>query len=640
MDKPDGVPPDAEWSADDNEWVLGPRNAGGEYEGEVHYWRPDGTLVSIAQLVDGKPHGVGRRFHENGEVSQEASYVHGELHGLRRWISCDEPTTELMRAPQMGAEIWRVEVEYDMGRPREFRWYLRDGTMVERDGAPLITVPAAVPTGAVHNPKTGWWMAGVWDSEGRRDGAMRVFRADGSPLSVETYRRDIPHGPHTLFYEDGGIWSQRDYVDGKLCGPVEYFHRTGEVARRGEIQGGTWVGPLVDFDRDGQVIRHVHVPPVAASTAPAPLTPDDIRVIEAFDLDEPPSPEALSPVGLAAAIAAAWAGDEYRDSLRARHARAFVRNYDDADLANALRTVGLDTAPRLLTATRLAALCEALREVRAVDVHALRHAMATEGGVGATAALGDGGVRAVEFLRSKLDDRGRLNLEHLSLQSLPSELRHLATITELKANSNAIAKVGSEIADLALLTRLELSDNQIDSLPAEMARLFDLRALHLADNGLEQLPDVVTALPELRVLNLSDNQLRELPDAFGDLEHLDTLWLSNNPLETLPASFGRLPRLTFLHLGGAPWSEPPACLWELQRLETLWLASRDLQRLPAAVGRLTNLKALHLWYSDLRTLPDELFEMTHLRELRIRDNPLPEGTIDKLREALPDCTIY
>jgi hypothetical protein len=63
-------------------------------------------------------------------------------------------------------------------------------------------------------------------------------------------------------------------------------------------------------------------------------------------------------------------------------------------------------------------------------------------------------------------------------------------------------------------------------------------------------------------------------------------------------------------------------------------------RLPPDVARLTNLRELMVWYSGLTEVPDALFEMTHLRELRIRDNPLPEGTIEALREALPDCTIY
>ena len=42
----------------------------------------------------------------------------------------------------------------------------------------------------------------------------------------------------------------------------------------------------------------------------------------------------------------------------------------------------------------------------------------------------------------------------------------------------------------------------------------------------------------------------------------------------------------------------------------------------------------------LTDLPAELFEMTQLRELRVRENPLPSNTIDALKEALPDCRIY
>jgi hypothetical protein len=32
--------------------------------------------------------------------------------------------------------------------------------------------------------------------------------------------------------------------------------------------------------------------------------------------------------------------------------------------------------------------------------------------------------------------------------------------------------------------------------------------------------------------------------------------------------------------------------------------------------------------------------MTHLRELRISNNPLPDEAVARLREVLPGCTIY
>jgi Leucine-rich repeat (LRR) protein len=118
------------------------------------------------------------------------------------------------------------------------------------------------------------------------------------------------------------------------------------------------------------------------------------------------------------------------------------------------------------------------------------------------------------------------------------------------------------------------------------------------------------------------------------------LWLSDNPLFGLPRSIGRLKKLTFLHIGNHPWSDAPAVLGELSNLEELWLTSRRLERLSPAICKLPRLRRLNLWYSSLTTLPDELFEMHGLIELRIRDNPLRDGTLERIREALPNCVIY
>lgn len=99
-------------------------------------------------------------------------------------------------------------------------------------------------------------------------------------------------------------------------------------------------------------------------------------------------------------------------------------------------------------------------------------------------------------------------------------------------------------------------------------------------------------------------------------------------------------RLSFLHLGNVAWEEPPTWLFEVESLEELWLAGPNLKRLPPEVARLARLRQLCLWYSKLTALPEELYSMRQLRELRVRDNPLPERAVERLREAVPGCVIY
>ena len=261
MKRPSNVPESADWCAEDNEWVLGPKNADGDYHGEVHYWRPDGTLVSIATLVDGEPDGEARRFHENGEVSQIANYDSGVLHGVRSWFACDEPTTEKMHAPGMSKDITRSEVRYERGQAVEFRFFIAEAE-VQRDGSPLIERPAGVPEGALLNPKSGNWIAGQWNGEGQKDGEMRVYRADGTLLSIEPNRADKLHGAFVQYYDDGTTPRISSlYSDGERDGAVEHFDRSGTLRRRAHLAGDTWSGPLEDFDAGGDLVRSIRVEP-------------------------------------------------------------------------------------------------------------------------------------------------------------------------------------------------------------------------------------------------------------------------------------------------------------------------------------------------------------------------------------------
>src|SRR5262245_3858099 len=132
MRRPDGVPAEAEWSEKDQEWILGPHDAEGKFHGDVSYWRPDGTLCCICPHEQGQPHGLSKRFHESGEVSQTAFYERGELHGPRIWYASDKPTSEKMRTADMGQNVERVEVSYKRNVASAFRFYDSEGREVER----------------------------------------------------------------------------------------------------------------------------------------------------------------------------------------------------------------------------------------------------------------------------------------------------------------------------------------------------------------------------------------------------------------------------------------------------------------------------------------------------------------------------
>jgi antitoxin component YwqK of YwqJK toxin-antitoxin module len=621
------VPLSAEWSESDQEWVVGERDAAGEFVGDVTYYRPDGSLVCICPHVAGRPHGQSRRFHESGEVSQVAQYVDGVLHGPRILYATDAPTTEQMHGARLSTVVVRAEFDYVNGNLRTASYIDREGHRVTASGQPLPDRPASVPDTALFTDKSQAWVDGEYDSDGDPVGTSLVWSRDGTPLQRSEHLGDGMTRRVGL-YEDGRHRLLLHLCDGALAGRVEAWRRDGTQIRRAHVQDNAFVGPIDEFDATGNPIAGAH---------------HIVTADQAVSLAEPSDPNAVhdlaTPVGMSHAIVAGWCGDADRDTGPARAARRSVWGAARPSLQARLTSLGLDRTSRLTTPQRLARIVTELGQDPSVDENALFAAAAAAGATGVGLALSSPRTSRAALL-SRLRPGGALTLHDLGLAEAPDAIGNLPEVTDLNLSGNALRTVPAALGRLFQLRELNLNGNHIDQLPAQLSRITELRSLSLSRNALTALPAGLLDLTELTTLNLGDNDLRELPDEFGRLTRLDTLWLNDNPLSNLPPSMTRLTRLTFLHLGNAAWEEPPVCLFDMPSLEQLWLAGPSLRRLPPQICRLPRLRRLHLWYSNLAEVPDELFGMTALEELRIRDNPLPAGVIKRLREALPTCTIY
>jgi hypothetical protein len=621
------VPLSAEWSEPDREWVVGERDAGGEFVGDVTYYRPDGSLVCICPHVAGRPHGQSRRFHESGEVSQVAQYVDGVLHGPRIFYATDAPTTEKMHAAGMSAAVVLAEFDYVNGNLRTARYIDRDGHRVTASGQPLPDRPAGVPDTALFADASQGWVDGEYDSDGEPVGTSLAWSREGTPVQRSEQLGD-GMTRMTALYEDGLPRLMLHVRDGALVGRVEAWRRDGTQIRRAHVHANAFVGPLLEFDATGTPIAGAH---------------HVVTADQAVPLAEPPDSDAVddlaTPVGMPHAIVAGWCGDADRDAVQARAARRSVWAAAQPSLRARMTSLGLDRAARLTTPQRLARVVAELGQDPAIDESALFAAAAAAGATGVALALGSPRTSRATLL-SRLRPGGRLGLDDLGLTEVPDAIGNVPEVTELNLSGNGLRTVPAALGNLVQLRELKLDANHIEQLPTELARITEIRSLSLSRNALTALPAGLLDLAELTSLDLGDNDLRALPDDFGRLARLDALWLHDNPLTGLPTSMTQLTRLTFLHLGNVAWEEPPACLFDMPSLQELWLAGQSLRRLPPQICGLPRLRRLHLWYSNLTEVPDEMFGMTALEELRIRDNPLPAGVIERLREALPTCTIY
>jgi hypothetical protein len=629
------VPADAWWSPDDKEWVAGPRDAEGRLHGLVRYWRMDGTLVSECEHTAGVPSGIARRFHENGEIAQTAKYVAGVLHGTRTLHATDGRSSERFHTGRISRKVLRAEIDYEQGTAVSYRYFDRDGRPVASDGAPLPERPVGVPASA-HRDANGDWIDGRWTETGKLVGNIRRWSSAGV-LEVEEFHGDT-ETRCTGFHDDGSRRVAFTLRDGEIRGDAQAWRRDGSLLRRATKTDTHY--SLEDFDRIGILVRRAEYD--LAIAAGATMLPEaDAPILTALARGNSGVVEGaakLSPIGMSRAIALGWGGDDDRDPTISRLARRIVRRLASPSLAHRLDLLGFDRAPRILDATRAQRVVSELSEDPAIDAQALVDALVDAGATGIELAV-DQPARVASVIRARIRDR-HLDVSHLGLERLPSALARFPDIVSIDASVNRLREVPVAVADVFRLHKLDLGRNAIRNIPPELAWLPDLRTLYLPDNELTTIPSGVFALRELTGLNVGENALRAVSDAIGDLAELRTLWLSDNPLAELPRGITRLHKLVSLHLGNHPWSEPPEIIGEISSLEELWLASPRLERLPAAICKLPKLRRLHLWYSALRDLPPEIYECKTLVELRIRENPLPEGTVERLKEALPGCAIY
>ena len=58
----------------------------GKLDGSSRVWLDDGTLLSVSEYNNDRPHGMWKRYYPNGNVMYEVQYVYGKKHGDEKWF--------------------------------------------------------------------------------------------------------------------------------------------------------------------------------------------------------------------------------------------------------------------------------------------------------------------------------------------------------------------------------------------------------------------------------------------------------------------------------------------------------------------------------------------------------------------------
>lgn len=117
--RPEDVPANATWNADDGEWELGETNDDGQKVGEWRWWlAPTGHLVCHTHFFDNGAIKSFCRYHPNGEVSQSGKGTDDGRLTERIYVRSTEATRELF--PVDDPNVWKavtrpgVPVSYDL----------------------------------------------------------------------------------------------------------------------------------------------------------------------------------------------------------------------------------------------------------------------------------------------------------------------------------------------------------------------------------------------------------------------------------------------------------------------------------------------------------------------------------------------
>ncbi len=220
------------------------------------------------------------------------------------------------------------------------------------------------------------------------------------------------------------------------------------------------------------------------------------------------------------------------------------------------------------------------------------------------------GLRQLDVSRARLEQLDltgctalrAIDASHNQLGEL--DVSESADIRSIVATDNIIAKIGG-LAQAKHLEVLDLSRNRMRALPKKLASAKKLRSILLAANRLEELPN--GPWPALAELDIEENRIRELPMLHECLS-LQKLTVSRNRLDALTAE--SLPK----------------------RLRTLRAVDCNLSVLAGAFDELP-LETLDLRQNALTTLPESLWIAKRLKEVDVRENPLDEATLARIRQV-------
>jgi leucine-rich repeat protein SHOC2 len=133
-----------------------------------------------------------------------------------------------------------------------------------------------------------------------------------------------------------------------------------------------------------------------------------------------------------------------------------------------------------------------------------------------------------------------LHLNNNQITKLPSSIRHLTLVEDIRLANNELEDIPEEIGSCTKLVRLDLNHNKLKSLPESIGKLTTMTRLNVSHNDLaDRLPKSLENCVELRELLASNNpRLEHVMDTFEFVTKLEWLDVSCCAIESVDSSIG------------------------------------------------------------------------------------------------------
>nr|WP_321485559.1 COR domain-containing protein [uncultured Draconibacterium sp.] len=208
--------------------------------------------------------------------------------------------------------------------------------------------------------------------------------------------------------------------------------------------------------------------------------------------------------------------------------------------------------------------------------------------------------------RAQKENSTILNLNHLSLFTIPEEVFELINLEQLIISNNKLSEIPNDISRLKKLKYIDASFNFITKIHSEIEQIQSLEVLKLNKNWLQCIPKSIYFLNNLKSLQIEDNYVYEIDSSIGNLKSLRELLLTRNSIKNLPSNIGGLKNLVTLNISNNKIEDIPREISELSKLKHFNFSNNNIKKIPKEFGKIKSIESLFYYKNPLVYPPIEI----------------------------------